>query len=80
MARAFHNIHIQTLSDGRAEVRHHTNDDDDDGYDDGKDTLWMETCPTVQQALDRHGVSHTGLSGIRVSVWLDGKKLEEPNA
>lgn len=76
MADAYHNIHITTQPNGTAWVQHLTNDDDDDGYDDGRETTWPEEYNTVQMALDRLGVSRTGISGIRVTVWLDGKKVE----
>ena len=76
---------IVTLPDGAAEVTMETNDDDDDGYPDGKVTFggpWKFRGPDGLEAA--YGMtgrsSHRGFYGQPVDVYLDGKKLFEKGA
>lgn len=52
-----------------------TNDDDDDGYDDGEVTEWPETFPTLAAALKYTGRSRVGVSGVQVLVTVDGERV-----
>jgi hypothetical protein len=64
-----------TLEDGRIRVSAQTNDNNDDGYDDGESTEWGLTLRD-RAAFDRQiGRSRVGISGIRVTVELDGARL-----
>ena len=56
-------------------VRHMTNDDDDDGMPDGEWTTWAETHRFVDYALKSAGKCRIGISGVIVSVTLDGKEI-----
>lgn len=71
---AFHDISITSLGDGRCSVHESTNDDDDDGYPDGHVEEWSYEGDLARE-LERHGKSRTGISGVKVSVYLDGEKL-----
>ena len=71
---AWHRIDIQTLGKGRCVVHESTNDNDDDGYDDGEVVSWNYE-DNIARALLRHGKSHVGISGVKVTVTLDGEEL-----
>ena len=75
--RAFHDIYVESLGEGAALVRHTTNDDNDDGYDDGEVTTWELDWPGpdgLAKALKQAGTSRVGISGVVVSVYVDGEK------
>jgi hypothetical protein len=52
-----------------------TNDDDDDGFPDGEITTWSLTFPNVDAALRYTGACRVGISGVIVTVTLDGKEV-----
>ena len=52
-----------------------TNDDDDDGYPDGHWEQWNEPYRDVEQALKVKGVCRVGISGVIVTVMVDGKEI-----
>lgn len=74
---AWHNISIITCSEADAAVvvTEETNDDNDDGYPDGHVTRWDYTARTVEDALKRAGKCRVGISGVIVTVTLDGKEI-----
>jgi len=75
MSGLFHNVDAVTLPDGRIEAQTCTNDNDDDGYDDGDVTVWTLTYQD-RASFDRCvGKSRIGCTGIRVKVVLDGLRL-----
>jgi hypothetical protein len=57
---------------GGCVVRHQTNDDDDDGFPDGQWATWAEGYDSVELALERVGKCRIGISGVVVTVTLDG--------
>lgn len=57
-------------------VRVETNDDDDDGYPDGEWAAWEEKFDTEYQALKHTGVSRVGISGVIVTVELNGRTVK----
>jgi hypothetical protein len=65
---------ITTTPDG-AVVNCITNDDDDDGYPDGRWVAWEEEYPSVEKALAIKGKCRIGISGVIVTVTLDGKEI-----
>lgn len=71
----YHRMTITRLGDGRATIHHETNDDDDDGYDDGHTEVWEDTVASVERALRITGVTRVGVSGVRVLVTLDGEEV-----
>lgn len=75
-ARVFHRMAIRTLPSGRVEIHHETNDDNDDGYDDGYLVEWTNNVADVETALRITGKSRTGISGVRVTVSLDGVEVQ----
>jgi len=75
--RAFHDIQVDSLGGGAARVHHTTNDDNDDGYDDGEVTTWDIDWPGpdgFEKACKQAGTSRVGISGVVVSVFVDGEK------
>lgn len=74
---AWHKTEITTLPNGHVEIRHSTNDDNDDGLPDGKVTSWSDVFPPHRAAgeIARCGKSRVGISGIRVTVILDGEQI-----
>lgn len=56
-------------------VKVETNDDNDDGYPDGAWTYWSMRYPSVDQALKGCGKCRVGISGVIVTVTLDGKEI-----
>jgi hypothetical protein len=66
---------ITANPDGTAVCWCETNDDDDDGYPDGAWEQWEEQYPSVEKALDVKGKCHVGISGVIVTVLLDGKEV-----
>jgi hypothetical protein len=59
---------------GKVRVLVSTNDDDDDGIPDGKVEQWSMEFPSVEAALEHCGRSRVGISGVRVTVLLDGSE------
>lgn len=72
---AYHHIDVVTRDDGGADVRHETNDDNDDGWPDGKVTRWTDRWRDAEAARRSAGVSRTGVSGVRVRVTVDGVEV-----
>lgn len=63
-----------TMSNGRIRVDCWTNDNYDKGYPSG-DAGWTVTVPN-RESFNRHcGKSRTGISGIKVTVTLDGEEV-----
>jgi hypothetical protein len=52
-----------------------TNDDDDDGIPDGKWESWIEKYESVEQALRVKGECRVGISGVIVTVTVNGKEI-----
>ena len=65
---------IVTLDKGRAAVRSWTNDDRDLGSP-NVEASWEFETDTVEQALQITGTSRIGISGVRVTVTLDGERI-----
>ena len=74
---AIHRVAIISTEsvDGSIIVRHMTNDDNDDGYPDGQWTTWAENFNDLESAQDNVGKCRIGISGVIVSVSLDGKEI-----
>lgn len=67
---------ILTDGAGGAEIHWSTNDDNDDGYDDGDVASLVHRFPTVEAALRHAGhKSRRGFYGQPVEVTLDGERL-----
>jgi hypothetical protein len=60
---------------GQVVVRAETNDNNDDGYPDGEWVAWENTFPDVKSALKHTGVCRVGVSGVVVTVNMDGKEI-----
>lgn len=75
-AKAFHRIDITSHDDGSATAWCITNDNDDDGYPDGTTAEWRIEHASVADALRHHGKCRVGISGIVVTVLLDGLRVE----
>jgi hypothetical protein len=69
----YHDICIETLGEDGVIVREVTNDDNDDGYSDGQEASWEWRAPSLEKALKRTGKSRIGISGITVTVSVDGE-------
>lgn len=61
--------------DGTIQVEAMTNDNNDDGYPDGETAEWTLTCRDRADFDTRCGRSRIGISGIRVTVTLDGEEV-----
>ena len=72
---AWQHYSVSTLADGCALVLVKTNDDNDDGYDDGRVVEWKASFPSLKAALHYTGKSRLGISGIRVHVTVDGERV-----
>jgi hypothetical protein len=76
MNHAYEIVNHFTQNDGRIMTHVETNDDDDDGYPDGKITQFTlgpwEKYQALRSPRDR---SHIGASGVHVYVYLDGEEL-----
>jgi hypothetical protein len=66
---------IDSQPDGSAVVHCETNDDDDDGVPDGSWENWDMEFPTVKKALKHCGKCRIGISGVIVTVTLDGEEV-----
>ena len=75
---AWHNITVLTCvdsGDAVVTVIESTNDDNDDGYPDGEITRWDYTDSSLDRVLARVGKCRVGVSGVIVTVTLDGKEI-----
>lgn len=75
---AWQRYDLETSPDGRTITGiTSTNDDDDDGYPDcGEIQMWRVVFRDRAEMIERtSGGSHTGISGIRVTVFLDGVEV-----
>jgi hypothetical protein len=52
-----------------------TNDDDDDGYPDGTWERWADHFKSVADFKRHAGVCRVGVSGVIVTVTLDGEEV-----
>ncbi len=66
---------IKTIGDGSYEVLYRSNDDNDDGVDDGEVAEFRYHLTNIQQAQALTGLSRTGDYGQPVTVTLDGKQI-----
>jgi hypothetical protein len=64
-----------TQQDGTIQVEAMTNDNNDDGYADGETAEWMVTCRNRAEFDRRCGRCRTGISGITVTVSVDGEEV-----
>lgn len=74
---ALHRIVIITgefTVDGRTLVKEETNDDNDDGYPDGEWVSWSNLFTSEADALKYAGFCRVGISGVIVTVTVDGKE------
>jgi hypothetical protein len=60
---------------GKVLVLVKTNDNDDDGYDDGEIAEWEESFASLEAALKYTGHSRVGVSGVAVTVTVDGERV-----
>jgi hypothetical protein len=65
---------LTTLEDGRIAGQWETNDNQDRGHETGFASRHM-TFDNYERMKSRTGLSHTGISGIEVTVLLDGEKI-----
>ena len=80
IAAAILRISAETEVTGPGSVRisYTTNDDNDDGYPDGKWVSWEEEYSDPQASHDavaRLGVCRIGVSGVIVTVIVDGMEI-----
>jgi hypothetical protein len=76
--RAWHIYRLHTLPGGEVEGEWSTNDDDDDGIPDGKTTYFSRVFrgpDAMAKARAWTGVSRVGVSGVVVTVFVDGTKI-----
>ena len=69
---AYQIVRIDDYRNGHVVAAVETNDDNDDGENDGRVARWNTQHPSVEAALRQYGKSRTGVSGIQVSVYVDG--------
>jgi hypothetical protein len=74
---AYQCFHIITgcEADENVRIECETNDDNDDGWPDGEVTTWVMHFPNVTQALKYAGTCRVGISGVIVTVTLDGREV-----
>jgi len=72
---ALHRMSIVEEADGRILCYNETNDDNDDGYPDGDWSSWTAKFPTIDAALRSCGKCRVGISGVIVTVTVDGKEV-----
>src|SRR5262245_19897008 len=71
---AVHRIKIVSAENDNVSVTETTNDDDDDGLPDGHWETWRYRS-TRENALKHAGKCRVGISGVIVTVTLDGKEV-----
>jgi len=74
MNGAYHIINGWEQADGSVRVWQETNDDEDRGYPTVQ-AQWETTCKDAEAFKRRFGVSRIGISGVEVTVSLDGNRL-----
>lgn len=74
---AVHRIKGTTTEGGGVDVIVSTNDDDDDGIPDGGWDTWPMRFDHPENFLGYAGVCRIGISGVIVTVTLDGKEIRE---
>ena len=67
--------HTVVTQGDEAIIHTETNDDNDDGYPDGHWESWTLSYPSVEQALKHTGKCRVGVSGVIVTVTLDGEEV-----
>jgi len=72
---AYQDYEVEENEDGTATVYCATNDDDDDGHVDCESAHWRLSFKTVAEALKYVGHSRVGVSGIKVTVKLNGEEV-----
>lgn len=75
MSAAYHNYYLTAQASGAITGRSETNDDNDDGVDDGAIISWPVQYVDYATMIQRTGGSHVGISGVIVQVFLDGKEI-----
>jgi hypothetical protein len=73
---AWQTYHLNTNPDGTITGVTRTNDDEDRGYPNTY-AAWNVRFSCLEDMKHRTGGTHTGCSGIRVTVYLDGQKVPE---
>lgn len=68
-------VRIYTQADGSVIAEISTNDDNDDGLPDPEVVRWNMQYGSVEKSLEHLGKSRVGVSGVAVTVFLDGKKI-----
>ena len=74
LPEAWHQIVGETFDDGRVHVKEDTNDDEDRGYP-TRYARWDYVLPSVESFHSKAGKSRVGISGVRVTVVLDGEEI-----
>lgn len=78
---AWERVDIVTDGDGQGCTAYvETNDDNDDGYNDGHVESWERHFKTVKEALHRYGHGQSewfGISGVHCTVTVDGESVEQ---
>ncbi|TXG99957.1 MAG: hypothetical protein E6R08_00555 [Nevskiaceae bacterium] len=72
--RTYQDYHLVTCGDGKIEGSTSTNDPEDRGYPSGFDQ-WEVTYRDYAQMKKNTGLSHTGVNGCKVNVYLDGARV-----
>jgi hypothetical protein len=72
-AQAYQNISVETFKDGSAVVRTETNDNFDQGIP-NEYASWEHGGKAPKGPSMHAGVSHIGISGVRVRVYVNGKE------
>jgi|GEM_PF-4941853 len=62
--------------DGSYLVEEWTNDDEDHGYP-NEEASWYAVYPTLKATIKHCGVSRIGVSGVQVTVSLNGKRITD---
>lgn len=77
---ALHRIAVITgefTADGSTLVKEMTNDNNDDGYPDGEWEIWSSVFTNEDTALAYAGFCRVGVSGVIVTVTVDGKERRQ---
>ncbi len=73
--KAYQNYYLSTESDGSISGRCETNDNLDQGAP-NEFAEWEVRFRNHQEMVSHTGLSHVGISGVAVTVYLDGERLE----